>query len=174
MDSRETFEKIVRQEGKRIYNLAYRLCGNAEDAKDIAQETFLRAFKSYHNFQGKAQIYTYLYRITFNIWKNKIRRRKRHPVFSFCSSNPEEKEIDPADPSPAPDKVMEKKEMSSLVQKCLQSLPPSERMIIILRDIEGRHYQEIARILKCRLGTVKSRLSRARESLRVKLLPYIE
>jgi RNA polymerase sigma-70 factor, ECF subfamily len=164
----------VRQEGKKVYNLAYRLCGNAEEAKDIAQETFLRTMESHRRFEGRAGIYTYLYRIVFNVWKNRLRHRARHPAISLHSSGPEGLEIDPPDPQPSPADSLEKEERLQLLKRGLASLPDRERFIIVLRDIEGRSYQEIAVILKCRFGTVKSRLARAREQLRINLLPDIK
>lgn len=168
------FENVVYQEGKKVYNLAYRLCGNSEEAKDIVQETFMKAYENFHRFQGKSQVFTYLYRITFNIWKNRIRYKNRHPIFSLQHNGPEEKAFDPPDPAPPPDKILETEEKSSLVKKCLESLDPAERLIIVMRDIEGKSYEEITRVLNCRLGTVKSRLARARGRLREILSPHLK
>ena len=172
--SRLNFEDIIQQEDKKVYNLAYRLCGNHEEAKDIAQETFVRAFEHFRSFRGGSCVFTYLYRIAFNIWKNRLRHRSRHPVLSVNPVNSESPAFDRADPAPGPDKTLETEEITLLARQCLDSLKPADRLIIILRDMEGKSYDEIARTLKCRLGTVRSRLSRARDSLREKAVPQMK
>ena len=168
------FEEIVNQEAKKVFNLAYRLCGNQEEAKDISQETFVRAYEHFGSFQGGSRAFTYLYRVTFNIWKNRLRHWSRHPAFSLHSNRPEEPDFDPADPKPAPDLAFELDERAGLVRTCLDSLDPVSRLVIVLRDMEGKSYQEISRIMKCRLGTVKSRLWRARVDLREQVRPRLE
>lgn len=168
------FRDIIHQESEKVYNLAYRLCGNREEAKDITQETFVRALEHFQSFQGRSSVFTYLYRIAFNVWKNRLRHKSRHPVISMNPVSPERPAFDPPDPAPAPDKTMETEERSLLARQCLDSLEPADRLIIVLRDMEGKSYDEIACTLKCRLGTVKSRLARARESLREKAIPYIK
>lgn len=174
-DARADFEEIVNREGKKVYNLACKLCGNREEAKDIAQETFLKTYENFHRFREKSQVFTYLYRIAFNIWKNRLRSRSRRPLFSFHSNDPDQELYDPPDPAPSPAQVLETEEKRALVRSCMESaLEPNERFIIILRDMEERSYEEIAEVLGCRLGTVKSRLARARETLRQALIPHME
>jgi len=168
------FEGVVHQEANKVFNLAYRLCGNQEEAKDIAQETFVRAFEHLERFRGSCRTFTYLYRITFNVWKNRLRHQSRHPAFSLHSPDPEKPDFSPADPKPSPDQAFALDERAGLVRSCLDSLDPVSRLVIILRDMEGKSYQEIARIMKCRLGTVKSRLARARTDLREKIRPHLE
>ncbi|MFA7328733.1 MAG: sigma-70 family RNA polymerase sigma factor [Candidatus Ratteibacteria bacterium] len=168
------FENIVHQEAKKVFNLAYRLCGNQEEAKDISQETFVRAYEHFDRFQGNSRVFTYLYRVTFNVWKNRLRHRSRHPIFSIHSPDPEKPDFSPADSKPTPAQAFELDERAGLVRVCLESLDPTSRLIIILRDMEGRSYEEISRIMKCRLGTVKSRLARARTDLREQIRPYLE
>ena len=168
------FEVIVHQEAKKVFNLAYRLCGNQEEAKDISQETFVRAYEHLSSFRNNSRVFTYLYRITFNIWKNRLRHWSRHPSFSLHSADPEEPDISLVDPKPTPCQAFELDERAGLVRECLDSLDPVSRLIIILRDMEGRSYQEISRIMKCRLGTVKSRLARARIDLREQIRPHLE
>jgi RNA polymerase sigma-70 factor (ECF subfamily) len=168
------FDDIVRQEGKKVYNLAYRLCGNQEEAKDIAQETFLRAFEHFHRFRGRSSVFTYLYRVVFNVWKNRLRYMSRHPVRSLNPVDPEMPAFDPPDIAPAPDKAFATEEKALLVRQCLDFLSPEDRYIIILREMEEKSYDEIARILKCPMGTVRSRLARAREALREKAAPHMK
>ncbi|HNQ35756.1 MAG TPA: sigma-70 family RNA polymerase sigma factor [bacterium] len=171
---RLTFEELVNQEGKKVYNLAYRLCGNREEARDLAQETFARACENFGRFRGRSRVFTYLYRITYNLWCNRIRHRSRHPSFSLTPDDPERRPWEPADPAPAPDRALEAEERLELARRCLEQLEPADRLIIVLREVEDRSYEEIAAVLNCRLGTVKSRLARARESLREKASPYLE
>ncbi len=166
-------DEIVKQEWRRLYGLAYRLCGNVEEAKDIVQESFTRALEHLDRFEGRSQFSTYLYRIAFNVWKNLLRRRKIRRILSL-SAAAEGREIDPPDPAPSPAASAVQAERIELVHRGLEKLPPAERFIVVLRDIEEKSYEEIAQILDCRLGTVKSKLARARERLRVELLPYLE
>ena len=135
-------EATIHQEGKSIFNLAYRLCGNREEAGEIARETFLRVLEKCHLFESRLQVYTYLYRTTFALWKNRTRHKARQPALDG---------------------------QLPLLQKALAGLTASENFTIILRDIEGKSHLEIAHIMECPYGTVKSRLARAREQLRTNL-----
>jgi len=174
MDGRAEFEEIVKREMDRVFNMAYRLCGNFHQAKDITQETFFRAYQNFHRFEGRSKISTYLYRITCNVWKNTL-RKKRIQNFTSYTSGLNDKEIDvPAPENSSPEENMRRNDRSRIVQKCLNSLSPKDREIIVLRDIEDRSYEEIAEILHCRTGTVKSRLARARQKLAEVILPFRE
>ena len=171
MEKKALFEGIVREEKDKVFNLAYRLCGDFHQAHDITQETFMRAYGSFERFEGRSQLFTYLYRIACNVWKNSLRKKS---FSSFTSYRLDDREIDPPAREPSPYESMRSEDRCRMVQKCLDSLPAKERAIIVLRDIEGRTYEEIASILGCRLGTVKSRLARARKSLSEKVLPFME
>lgn len=175
MDRRAEFEKIVRQETNRVFNVAYRLCGNFHQANDITQETFFRAYRSFNKFEGRSQISTYFYRIACNVWKNTL-RKKRIQNFTSYSSGLNVKQIEDVAVMENPSHAEEIKRLdrSRIVQECLNSLAPGERAIIVLRDMEGRSYEEIAGILNCRTGTVKSRIARARRKLAEKILPFRE
>ncbi len=174
MDRKAEFEEIVRQEMKRVFNVAYRLCGNFHQAGDITQETFLRAYRSFHRFEGRSKISTYLYRIACNVWKNTL-RKKRIQNFTSYSLGLNTEETDIPDPeNSSMEEEIRRTEKNRIIQGCINSLSPSDRSIIILRDMEGYSYEEIAGILKCRTGTVKSRLARARQRLSEKLLPFRE
>ncbi|HOL22252.1 MAG TPA: sigma-70 family RNA polymerase sigma factor [bacterium] len=174
MGKREEFELIVKEEMRRVFNLAYRLCGNHADAGDITQETFLRAYQSFDRFEGRSKVSTYLYRITCNVWKNKTRKRRIQNFTSYTFKlNKYEMEIPVFDDCNVEDNI-KREERNKIVQDCINALAPADRVIIILRDMEGRSYEEIASILKCRTGTVKSRLARARQKLSEKILPLQE
>ena len=173
MEDRYNYDEVVKKEWRRLFGLAYRLCGNTEEAKDIVQETFTRGLEHLDRFEGRSQLSTYLYRIAFNVWKNMLRRKSVRRILSL-SAAAEGREIDPPDPSPSPAASAEREERIGLVHRGLERLPPAERFIVVLRDIEEKTYEEIAEILGCRLGTVKSKLARARDRLRVELLPFLE
>ncbi|HNS33171.1 MAG TPA: RNA polymerase sigma factor [bacterium] len=173
MDKKSEFQYMVKAEMPKVYNLAYRLCGDFHQAKDITQETFLKAYQSFEKFEGRSQMFTYLYRITCNVWKNTL-RKKRFKTFTSYSPENSSGEFDPPARDPSPYDEMQRSDRCRIVQKCLDSLPPAEKAIIILRDMEDRSYEEISSILNCRLGTVKSRLARARKSLADRVLPFME
>jgi RNA polymerase sigma-70 factor (ECF subfamily) len=171
---REEFEHIVKQEMPRVFNAAYGLCGNFHQACDITQETFLRAYRSFDRFEGRSKISTYLYRIACNVWKNSLRKRKIQNFTSY-SFGLNTKEIDvPAPENGSPEEDIRKSNNRKIIMECINSLTPAEKAIIILRDMEGHSYEEISEILRCRAGTVKSRLARARQKLSEKILPFRE
>jgi RNA polymerase sigma-70 factor, ECF subfamily len=174
MDSKEEFEKIVRQEMNRVFNVAYRLCGNFHQAGDITQETFLRAYQSFHSFEGLSKISTYLYRIACNVWKNTLRKKRIQSFTSYFFEKNTERIDVPDSENSSMEEDIRRDEKNRIVQECINTLPPGDKAIIVLRDMEGYSYEEIAVILKCRIGTVKSRLARARNKLSEKILPLRE
>ncbi|HZK43366.1 MAG TPA: sigma-70 family RNA polymerase sigma factor [Syntrophomonadaceae bacterium] len=169
----EAFEKLVFQYQKKIYALSYRYMGNEQDAYDMTQDAFLKAFRSLRTFKGDSSFGTWMYRVATNVCLDELRRRKRR-IITLSLDEPLatqdgeiEKEI--PDPSLTADIIYEKKEFSKYIQDILNQMKPDHKTVIVLRDIEGLTYEEIAEILGCSLGTVKSRLSRARKTLRKKL-----
>lgn len=172
----ESFARLIAAHERKVYGLAYRLMGNEEDAKDLAQEAFLRAFTSLERFRGNSAFSTWLYRIVVNVCIDEMRKRKRERTRSLSekphldesepASGASLKERDIADSSPGPAEQLESKELSDVVRKAIDELSEHYRTAIILRDIEGFSYEEIAAITGCSLGTVKSRLNRARNALR--------
>ena len=171
MEARELFEKHAAM----VYNLALRLSGNAADAQDIAQDAFVKALRGLAGLREEAFSGTWLYRITVNVWKNRVRSEKRRQfwkTFSLDAGDPEgEKAPQPVSPEPAADAALEGAEEKAALERALAALDPEDRAILLLREIESRSYEEIAGILELQLGTVKSRISRAREALRQKLGP---
>ncbi|MGE5397305.1 MAG: sigma-70 family RNA polymerase sigma factor [Chitinophagales bacterium] len=170
----QAFEELVHKYQNRIYNLAYRYMGNEDDASDMAQEALIKAYRSLASFKGESSFSTWLYRITANVCLDELRKRKRVvPMISLdepaVTSDGEDIERDLADSSPTADIVFEHKEMEKYLQALISTLKPEYKSVIILRDVMDFSYEEVAEILQCSIGTVKSRLSRGREILRKKL-----
>jgi len=169
----DAFGELVERHQSLVINFCYRMLGNREDAEDIAQETFLRAFAAIRSFQPRAKFSTWLLTITRNLTLNLLRNRRRRgrSVSSTCWFEEERQTVTllPTE-EPGPDKVLLQKERAGWVHRALQELSDTHRDIVILRDFEGMSYDEISKIMRCRRGTVKSRLFRAREQLREKLL----
>ncbi len=176
----EAFDELFDAYEQRIFNLVYRLVGDYEDATDLTSETFVRALRGYGRFRGEAQLYTWLYRIAVNLCKNYFRQqqhRARVHAFSLDApiegeSGPGEREIE--DVGQEPQRVVEARELERQVQHCLLQLRDDFRALIVMRDVQGLSYREIAEILGCPEKAVKSRLFRARSRLRELLDPYLE
>lgn len=164
MDDRERFTAMVEAEADKVFNLAWRLCGDRGRAADLVQEVFLHAWRHFGRFERRAADFTWLYRITCNLWKNSLRRKTFQ---SLPETGPagDGHAAEIADRRPSPAEELRRREREEMVRAFLDELPPAEKMIIVLRDIEGHRYAEIARLLRCRPGTVKSRLARARAKL---------
>ena len=160
----------MRANGPAVYTLAARLTGNPSDGQDLAQETFLKAFEHWEAFRGESAVSTWLYRICVNQWKNRVRYEKRRAFwkhFSLDAGGPENEE--PVRELPAPDaplgQSMEVREKQAAVQAALAGLKSEDRVILVLREIDDKSYEEIADLLDVPIGTVRSRLARAREKL---------
>lgn len=177
---RYAFEELVHLHSSYVYNLAYHLtAGNHSEADDLAQMTFIRAFRAIRRFEGRSELRTWLHRITVNLWKNMVRSQIRRKYFQHRSlSEPisdEERglshEIEEKRPDPSTD--AERSEIDTIIRHAIEQLPPDEREVTVLRDIEGYAYDEISKLCKIPLGTVKSRISRARRILRLSLEPLL-
>lgn len=169
-------EELFDRHAPMVYNLALRLCGNEADAQDLAQDALVRAIKSLDGFRGDSSPATWLYRITVNTWKNRVRSEKRRSfwkTFSLGSAGDGDEAPGKELPAPEPpaDAALEKAGEKAELERALAALEPEERAILLLREIDGRSYEEIAGIMGLELGTVKSRISRAREALRRRLGP---
>jgi RNA polymerase sigma-70 factor (ECF subfamily) len=170
----QAFEELVARYQDKIYALSFRYMGNEDDAYDMAQESFIKAYRSMRSFKGDASFGTWMYRITTNVCLDELRHRKRRLVplsldepLAIRDGDEVEKEV--ADPSPTADILYEQKEFSHYIQSILSQIKTEHRAAIILRDMMELTYEEIAEVLNCSVGTVKSRLSRARNALRKKL-----
>ena len=167
----EAFEKIITEYQSIIYNIAFRFAGNAEDAADMSQEVFLKMFRNINSFQFKSKLSTWIYRVATNTCLDQVKRKNRNnPAYSLDDGFEDgdgsffSNEI--ADDSPTPDEVIEQAEMKDVINQAISELPDDYRTVIILRDIQGLSYDEIAEIIECSVGTVKSRISRGRRNLR--------
>ena len=164
------FDQLVARYETRVYTIAYRYSGNYNDANDLAQEAFIRVYRSIHSFRGESSFLTWLYRVVTNVCKDELRRRAKEKTVSFDEivengSSP----VVEGKSQPLEEAVL-RNEWREEVQQILNSLTPEHRTIVIMRDIQGYSYEEIAYFLSCSLGTVKSRLSRARNVLKERLL----
>jgi RNA polymerase sigma-70 factor (ECF subfamily) len=174
---REAFSRLVEKYRRKIYNLAYGMLGNREDALDMTQEAFLKAYRSLAGFRGGSDFYTWLYRITYNQVIDHYRKegRKQHVEYDDTYVHPNEESIRTSPSSHfQPGKALAEKELRRVIMDAIQSLPKPQRAVIVLREIEGLSYEEIAASLGVRKGTVMSRLHYARQRLQEILRPYLE
>lgn len=164
---RDSFAALVRRHQDRAFNLAYQVVRNRDDALDVAQEAFAKAFVSIQHFKGDASFMTWLHRIVVNLAIDSLRRKQRGGESSYndtrATSEGQEAEF-PAPDNPA--EALEQKQVRALLARGIAKLPPAQRAVLVLREIEGMTYEEIARTVGCTLGTVMSRLFYARRRLR--------
>jgi RNA polymerase sigma-70 factor (ECF subfamily) len=164
----ESFNALVRLYEGRVYNLCYRMLGDADSAADAAQEAFLSAFRNLRAFRG-GSFRSWLLRIATNACYDALRARKRRPAVSLDAHADDEDDASPLqlpDTAESPDDAALRRELAGAIQHGLASLPEDQRAVVILSDIEGLSYEEIAVVTGANLGTVKSRLSRGRARLR--------
>jgi len=167
------FGEIVLRYQDRIYNLCTHLLGNSSEADDLAQATFLKAYRNLDKFQPRAALYTWLYRIAVNTCIDHQRRPFFESIFRRSATG-EEVVLDHPSSSPSPEKNFENQQLQSALGKALGELSPKLRAVIVLKEIEGLAYQEIAATLEISIGTVKSRISRARVELQGLLQDFRE
>ena len=163
---REAFGALVQRHQDRIFNLAYQVVRNREDALDVAQEAFVKAFASLAGFKGEASFTTWMHRIAVNLAIDCLRRRRRGDPAAYDDrlAVPEDaaQSVTAADD---PESALETRQVRSLLSRGIERLPPAHRAVLVLREIEGLSYEEIARAVGCSLGTVMSRLFYARRKL---------
>lgn len=164
------FEQLVLTYQTQVYNLALRMTGNPEDAADMTQEAFLRAWRALDKFQNDAAFSTWLYRLTSNACIDFLRNAKRRQTVPLTVTADEEYTLDLPDPGKTPEETLISKEEQAMLSQALALLEPEQRQLLTLRVINELSYTQIAEVLGIREGTVKSRLARARENLRKKLL----
>ena len=164
-DDKDAFEAIVRAHEKTVYNLALRTLGNPEDAEDAAQEVFLKAYTSLKSFRGESKISVWLYRITNNVCIDLLRKRKDAVSLSTEDAEGAETEIEIADETFDPAAIAERADLKARVGEAVRLLPPEQREAFLLRVVAEQSYEEIAATLGVDLGTVKSRIFRARKKL---------
>lgn len=166
----EAFGELVRRYQDRLFNVVYRLLDNAEDARDVVQDAFLNAYQSLDTFKGDSRFFTWLYRIAMNTAFSL--KRKQRAVLSIDRARELSPAAEPLDPSASnqPDFALEQADEERQVQQALNSLSPEHRTVLILKDMEGEKYEVMAEMLRVPIGTIRSRLHRARMELRELLL----
>lgn len=164
---RRAFEGLIGLHSPKVYNLALGYTGRHHDAEEIAQTVFVKVWKALPQFRGASAFSTWLYRLTLNACTDHYRReRKRRGDLSL-----DDPDLAPIrDAAPSPEEIVIQREEEAILRKALAELPEQHRVILILREMDGLDYQEIAQVLELQVGTVKSRLARARRALREKLL----
>jgi RNA polymerase sigma-70 factor (ECF subfamily) len=165
------FDAIVALHQNRIYNLCYWMLGNRDDAADAAQDAFVLAFRSLDRFRGDSSFATWLHRIAVNASLDAAQRRKRGPLLysDLECGDDSPPELDPVDYGQDPQRISARRERSQAVRAAMAELPEHYRIVLVLFDLENHSYDEVAELLSLPLGTVKSRLNRARLALRDKL-----
>jgi RNA polymerase sigma-70 factor (ECF subfamily) len=172
--NRIAFDELVLRHKDRVFNLCYRFMGDHQEAEDCAQDVFLKVYRSLKRFRFESSFYTWLYRITVNTCKNRLKSSgyrgiKNNTLMANPENDKDYRPMERGDEGKNPIVELEKMERIRLVQNAVDSLPVGQKDVVILRDIEGLSYEEIINITGYRLGTLKSKLSRARHELRERL-----
>jgi RNA polymerase sigma-70 factor (ECF subfamily) len=174
------FELLVIKYQRRIQRLIGRMVRDVDLVEDIAQETFIRAYRALHQFRGDAQFYTWLYRIAVNTAKKALMDLKRDPTVSEAAWRGTDDDDETSRPGnepiadETPETELAAKEIATMVNVAMAALPPDLREAVILREIEGLSYEEIATAMNCPIGTVRSRIFRAREAVSARIRPLLE
>lgn len=174
------FDQLLDKYQKPIFNLIFRMVGNMDDASDITQETFLSVYKSMHNFRGQSSEYTWIYRIAVNKCKDRFKesdRRTSRESFSLDEvSEDREYRLSSQERNNLghPEKTIEQKELKKQIEKAIDRLPSDYKIVVVLRDLQGLSYQQIADTLNISTDVVRTRIARARGMLREKLAVYLE
>jgi RNA polymerase sigma-70 factor, ECF subfamily len=162
------FQELVERYQTRLLNFIYRTIADRERAEDLVQEVFIRVYRHIHRFDRSKKFSTWIYTIASNLAKNELRNRSRNPLVLFQAIKKnwqdEERPLQFEDSSTRPDDMYRKRHLRALVEDAVSQLPEHHRQVFVLRELEGKSYEEIAEITDCNLGTVKSRLNRARNS----------
>src|SRR5215208_6655762 len=172
------FQELVERYQTRLLNFIYRTIGDREKAEDLVQEVFIRVYRHLHRFDRSKKFSTWVYTIASNLAKNELRNRSRNPLVLMQTVQKNWQEDDRPlqfeDVTSRPDDMYRKRHLREIVEESVAKLPEHHRNVFILRELEGKSYEEIAEITDCNLGTVKSRLNRARNSIAEIVAPYME
>ena len=174
------FELLVLKYQRRIQRLIARMVRDTDLVEDIAQETFIRAYRALHQFRGDAQFYTWLYRIAVNTAKKALLDLKHDPLVTEAALRPEAEDDETFRPGnepigeETPETLLAAREIAAAVQAALEALPEDLRQAVTLREIEGLSYEDIAAVMGCPIGTVRSRIFRAREAISARVRPMLE
>src|SRR5919205_337318 len=172
------FQELVERYQTRLLNFIFRTIGDRERAEDLVQEVFIRVYRHIHRFDRSKKFSTWVYTIASNLAKNELRNRSRNPLVLFQTvqknSQDDDRPLQFEDSTSRPDDMYRKRHLRELVEESVAKLPEHHRNVFILRELEGKSYEEIAEITDCNLGTVKSRLNRARNSFAEIIAPYVD
>jgi len=168
------FDLIVKRYKNQLLNFVYRFLGNAEEAEDLVQETFLRVYRNRKAYQKVAKFSTWIYTIAGNLAKTELRKRKRRKFFSISDLGYNEKDYDISDEAYNPEKDVDGRMKEEIIHREIDALSPKFREVILLRDVQQLSYEEISQIVNIPLGTVKSRVNRGRLKLQEKLKHILE
>lgn len=170
----QAFGELVRRYQDRLYPTLLRLTGSPEDAQDLLQDSFLRAYQKLDHFQGGSSFYTWLYRLSVNLALSGRRRRKGKVAVRWSDLGPDGPGEPADDASNAPTLPLEIAEREAIIQQALDTLSPEHRAVVVLKEFDGLRYEDVAEALEIPIGTVRSRLHRARLELREKLRSLVE
>lgn len=172
----KAFGRLVERYQRRVYALAFGILRNRDDAWDVAQEAFVKAYKNLGTFEGNSAFYTWLYRITYNLCLDTVRSKSRRDTVQLDEKKAHEDALADQDSQRVehPVEALDRRELAEVLQKAMTQLSEKHRAIIVLREIEGLSYEEMADVLKISKGTVMSRLFHARRNLQLLLKPYLE
>ncbi len=174
----DAFRQIVTRYQVRLLNFVYRMIGDRERAEDLVQEAFLRVYRHLDRFDQSRKFSTWIYTIASNLAKNELRNRSRSPLVALEPGRSAEGEdgrpVEFEDESSRPDDLYERRNLRLLVDQAVARLSRHHREVFVLRELEGKSYEEIAEIVHCNLGTVKSRLNRARQTFAELISPHLE
>jgi len=172
------FSEVVRRYDKRLLNFVYRTVGDRERGQDLVQETFVRVYRHLHRFDQTKKFSTWIYTIASNLAKNELRNRSRNPLVLFQTIKKnweaDHRPLEWEDTKLRPDDLFRKRHLKELVEKAVTELPEHHRIVFVLRELEGKSYEDIAEITDCNLGTVKSRLNRARNNFARIIAPLLD
>ena len=172
------FDELVNRYQNRLLNFVYRTTGDRERAEDLVQEVFVRVYRHIHRFDRSRKFSTWIYTIASNLAKNELRNRSRNPLVLFQTIRrnweDDDRPLQFEDPGSRPDDLYRKRHLREAVEDAVEKLPPHHRNVFVLRELEGKSYEEIAEITSCNLGTVKSRLNRARNSFAEIIAPALD
>jgi RNA polymerase sigma-70 factor (ECF subfamily) len=172
------FQELVQRYQTRLLNFIYRTIGDRERAEDLVQEVYIRVYRHLHRFDRSKKFSTWIYTIASNLAKNELRNRSRNPLVLFQTIKKnwqdEDRPLQFEDATSRPDDLYRKRHLRALVEDTVAKLPEHHREVFVLRELEGKSYEEIAEITDCNLGTVKSRLNRARNSFAAIIEPSLE
>ena len=172
------FDELVTRYQTRLLNFVYRTIGDRERGEDLVQEVFVRVYRHLHRFDRSKKFSTWIYTIASNLAKNELRNRARNPLVLFQAIKQnwpdDDRPVQFEDSASRPDDLFRKRHLRELVEDAVAKLPGHHRQVFVLRELEGKSYEEIAEITACNLGTVKSRLNRARNAFAALIEPHLK